>query len=116
MTTYYIRVSGHDYPSYSINGKLHNEDWDNRHTKTFRIPMTYDQANAIFKDGTEWAILSVITPDEGEEPFEPIMEVFDNADFNLAGDITDHRDGTVSVTMGQMTDLEEAYMLLYGGE
>lgn len=38
-----------------------------------------------------------------------------SAIFNIAGDVTDHRDGTVSITMGRMTDLEEAYELLYGG-
>ena len=78
--------------------------------------MTYEQAMATFQDGTAWAIVSVTTPDEGDEPFEPYEEVFDNSDFIFAGDVTDHRDGTVSVTMGQMTELEEAYELLYRGD
>ena len=116
MIAYFIRVNNIDYPSHGINGKLHNEDWDNRHTKTFTLEMTYEQAISIFKDGTKWSIVSVTSPDEGEESFEPYEEVFDNSDFNFAGDVIDHRDGTVSVTMGQMTELEEAYELLYGGE
>lgn len=116
MVNYFIRVNNTDYPSHGIDGKVHNEDWDNRHTKTFTLEMTYEQAISIFKDGTKWSIVSVTSPDEGEEPFEPYEEVFDNSDFIFAGDVTDHRDGTVSVTMGQMTELEEAYELLYGGE
>lgn len=116
MIAYFIRVNNIDYPSLGVNGKMHNEDWDNRHTKTFRVEMTYQQAMATFKDGTKWSIVSITSPDEEEEPFEPYEEVFDNSDFIFAGDVTDHRDGTVSVTMGQMTELEEAYELLYGGE
>lgn len=116
MIRYFIRANGQDYQTFSTNGKLHNDDWDGRHTKTFRLAMTYEQAMSIFRDGTAWAIISVTTPDEGDEPFEPYEEVFDNSDFIFAGDVTDHRDGTVSITMGQMTELEEAYELLYGGE
>ena len=116
MIRYYIRVNNTDYPSFSINGKVRDDEWDNRHTKTFRLELTYEQAKQIFTDGTQWAIVSVTTPEEYDEPFEPYEEVFDNSDFNFAGDITDHRDGTVSITMGQMTDLEQAYELLYGGE
>ena len=116
MITYFIRVNGVDYLTHEINGKLHNIDWDERHTKTFTLEMTYEQAMSIFKDGTKWSIVSVTTPDEGDESFESYEEVFDNSDFIFAGDVTDHRDGTVSVTMGQMTELEEAYELLYGGE
>ena len=53
MIAYFIRVNNIDYPSHGINGKLHNEDWDNRHTKTFTLEMTYEQAISIFKDGTK---------------------------------------------------------------
>ena len=41
---------------------------------------------------------------------------YDNSDFNIAGDVTDHRDGTMSIKMGKATDLEDAYELLYGGD
>ena len=40
---------------------------------------------------------------------------WDNSEFCLAGDITDHRDGTITVKMGKLTDLEEAYELMLGG-
>lgn len=116
MITYYIRVNNVDYPAISIDGKLQDDMWDNRHTKKFRIPITYAEAKSVFVDGVSWAIVSVTEPDAGEEPFEPFEEVFSNDDFPLAGNITDHRDGTVSITMGKLTDLEEAYILLYGKE
>ena len=38
---------------------------------------------------------------------EPEQE-WDNADYCVAGPITDHRDGTLTVKMGKYTQLEEA--------
>lgn len=40
---------------------------------------------------------------------------WDNSEYNIAGDITDHRDGTITVKMGKLTDLEEAYEIMLGG-
>lgn len=40
---------------------------------------------------------------------------YDNSQFNVAGSVTDNRDGSFSIKMGMTTDLEEAYELLYGG-
>lgn len=40
---------------------------------------------------------------------------WDNSEFILAGDLTNHRDGTVTVKMGKLTELEEAYEILLGG-
>jgi len=39
----------------------------------------------------------------------------DLSDYCIAGDVVDHRDGNITVYMGKMTDLEQAYELLYGG-
>lgn len=36
------------------------------------------------------------------------MQEWDNADYCVAGPITDHRDGTLTVKMGKYTQLEEA--------
>lgn len=46
---------------------------------------------------------------------EEIITDYDNSDFCLRGDIVVHSNGTVSVKMGKLTDLEQAYELLYGG-
>jgi hypothetical protein len=64
--------------------------------------MDYATANELFVDGVEWSIVD----DENTE--------YDNSDYCLAGDITDHRDGTLSVKMGKMTDLEEVLEAMYG--
>lgn len=41
---------------------------------------------------------------------------WDNSAYSLSGDITDHRDGTVTIKMGKPTDLEDAYEMLMGGD
>lgn len=110
---YYIEVDNMRYPSISIDGRMHDEAWDNRESKTFRLEIEYAEAASVFIDGVKWNIVSETL---NEETNEIVTDIFDNGAFNVAGDITDHRDGTVSVTMGKMTDLEEAYELLYGGE
>ena len=40
---------------------------------------------------------------------------WDNSAYSLAGDLTDHRDGTITAKMGKLTDLEEAYEIMLGG-
>ena len=108
-----VKVNGVEYPVIEINGRMRNAEWDDRESKTIILEMTYAQAMAIFDDGTEWSII-----EEWEDPdtHETHREEYDNSDFNIAGDVTDHRDDTMSITMGKATDLEDAYELLYGGE
>ena len=39
----------------------------------------------------------------------------DLSEYSIAGDIVDHRDGTITVYMGKPTDTETLLTLLYGG-
>lgn len=82
--------------------------------------MSYDEAAHLFVDGIEWSIVvqeeTPVLDDNGVEVDVQYREVeFDNSEYNLAGDITDHRDGTITVKMGKLTDLEEAYEIMLGG-
>ncbi len=107
-----IRIGGDEYAAI-IGGHLFDASWDGRDTKTIHLEMTHAQAASLFVDDVEWWIINdYIDP----ETHEPVHEEFDNSDYCVAGDITDHRDGAISVVMGRETDLEEAYELLYGGE
>ena len=82
--------------------------------------MTYDEAIKLFVDGVVWSIVQkeeVPTYDEdGNETGTETRETeFDNSEYNLAGDITDHRDGRITVKMGKLTELEEAYEIILSG-
>ena len=106
----YIEINGTRYPA-TINGKMNDKEWDGRQSKTITLAMAYDAASALFVDGLAWSIVmqpdAYTDPETGEE-ITPEAEVYDNCEFSIAGDITDHRDGTVSVKMGKPTDLEVA--------
>lgn len=39
-------------------------------------------------------------------PTTEVVNEYDNSEYSLAGDITDHRDGTVSIKMGKPTEAE----------
>ena len=97
-----VKIGGETY-SAEVYGKVSDMMWDGRMSKTITLEMTHDVALETFKDDVAWSIVV----DEVE---------YNNSEYCIAGDVTDHRDGTVSVKMGKPTDLEEAYELLYGGE
>ena len=93
----YLRIGQVLYPA-SFSGKVNDMEWDNRMSKAITLTMTPAAAAELFIDGLEWSIV------DGEEEF-------DNTEYSIAGDITDHRDGTVTVKMGKPTALEEAQLI-----
>lgn len=123
MNKTYVQINNILYPTIDISGRMHDAEWDDRHTKTIRFENnTYEQVKELLPNRTEWNIVSQwdeeIWNEEGTEILQIIThnDVFDNGDFILSGPITDWRDGTVSIKMGKLTDLEEAYLLLYKDE
>lgn len=122
----YIKINGEKYPA-EISGKLRDTDWDGRASKTITLTMSHAEASALFGEGAVWSIICESTAsepqlDENGEPvigngmpvteLKTVEEEFDNSDYCVAGDITDHRDGTVSVKMGKATELETALELM----
>lgn len=127
----YIKINDTRYPA-TIAGKVHDAAWDNRATKEITLAMTYEEASALFVDGVAWSIVQTqeVPVYETNENGEPVLDElgnpevreyetqeteFDNSDYCLAGDITDHRDGRITVKMGALTEVEQAYELMLGG-
>lgn len=116
----FIKINEKLYPA-TVSGRIADKEWDNRSSKSIALEMPYAEAINLFVDGLGWSIIQheeVPTYDEnGEQTGTEAQETeFDNSEYNLAGDITDHRDGTITVKMGALTPLEEAYELLLGDE
>lgn len=107
----YIKVNDTEYPA-EINGNPKDRSWDGRDTKTVTLTMSHDEAAALLPDNTPWSIVQremVDVLDEQGQPTGQTKEVvneYDNSEYSLAGDITDHRDGTVSIKMGKPTESE----------
>lgn len=109
----YIKVNNTEYPA-AISGANNDRTWDGRDTKTITLTMTHAEAAALLPDNTPWSIVQRDTVDVLDEQGLPtgetkeVVNEYDNSEYSLAGDITDHRDGTVSVKMGKRTETESA--------
>lgn len=107
----FIKVNGQEYPATLIYN-YKDLNWDMRETQTVHLTMPYAQAAALLPDNTPWSIVQrdmVDKLDENGMPTGETMEQineWDNSEYSLSGDITDHRDGTVSIKMGKPTESE----------
>ena len=107
----FIKVDGQEYPvTHIYNYKDRN--WDMRETQTIYLTMTHDEAAALLPSGTPWSIAQRETQDVLDEQGQPTGETKevateeDMSAYSLAGEITDYRDGSVSIKMGKPTEAE----------
>ena len=105
----FVKINETLYPA-TVNGRVADYEWDNRSSKAITLEMDYSTAIGLFVNGLAWSIV-----DKYEVEGEMHETEYDNSDFNIAGDIIDHRDGTITVKMGKLTALEEAYEIMFGG-
>lgn len=125
----YIKINENLYPA-TVSGKVADKDWDNRASKEITLEMDYATAIGLFVDGLAWSIVQqtevpayqvdengeAVLDENGEQTGTETRDTeFDNSEYSLAGDITDHRDGTITVKMGKLTELEQAYEIMLGG-
>ena len=112
----FVKIGESLFPA-QIAGRMKDPAWDDRASKSITLEMTHAEAVETFVDGLAWAIIHQPEPytNENGETVTPEAETYDNSDFCLAGAITDHRDGTITVKMGKLTDLEETLEIIYGG-
>ena len=94
----YIEAAGERYAVTKVVHKLFDAEWDYRDSKYFRIAMSYADAIAVFVDDVPWQ--HILVDDEGNET------AYDASEYCVAGAVIDHRDGTVTVKMGKITDGE----------
>lgn len=107
----HVSIGGNTYAAI-VDGCIANARWDGRDTKTVTLVMDHATAAEIFVDGAKWkTICEYDDPETGEH----VIEECDCSEYCIAGNIIDHRDGTLSVVMGKETALEQALELLYGG-
>ena len=120
----FIKVNGQEYPATCVY-IYKDRNWDMRETQTIYLTMTHDEVATLLPDNTPWSIVQRETVDVLNEQGQPtgetkeVVNEYDNSEYSLAGDITDYRDGTVSIKMGkpteaetlraQLAEIEEAY-------
>lgn len=108
-----IKIAGKEYEA-TVLGVASDYSFGRRKSKAITLEMDYATAAATFADDITWSILYQ-GPDyfdtETKQMVTPEMEEYDNSDYSILGDITVHRDGTVTVKMGKPTG-EELYNIL----
>ena len=107
----YFKANNTEYPA-SIAGKVTDRDWGGRESKAVTLEMTHAAAVQLFVDGLSWSIVQRDTvPVYGTDgnptgATEEQVQEWDNADYCVAGGITDNRDGTITAKMGKKTEGE----------
>jgi hypothetical protein len=107
----FIKVNGQEYPATCIYN-YKDRNWDMRETQTVHLTMPYAQAAALLTTGTPWSNVFRETKDKLDNDGSPtgqteeVVTEEDMSEYSLSGDITDHRDGTVSIKMGKPTESE----------
>ena len=109
----FIKVAGQEYPATCIYN-YKDRNWDMRESVAVHLTMPYAQAAALLTTGTPWSNVFRETRDvldnDGNSTgqTEEVVTEEDMSAYSLAGEITDYRDGTVSVKMGKPTEAENA--------
>ena len=106
----YVEVNGMKYPA-SITGMLRDPEWNNRESKSIKMEISYQEALEIFTEDISWNIIQetecreVDFNENGEQIIKTVIntEFYDNSDFCMAGSVTDHRNGMVTIKMGKPT-------------
>ena len=91
---------------------MSDKEWDGRPSKYIHAEMAYNEAVSKFYDEVAWSIVQdvereveYIDEETGESVMKTIIEqdIYDNSEYSILGDITVHKDGTVTVKMGKPT-------------
>ena len=113
----YIKVNDTLYPA-TIDGRIADYEWNRRDTKSITLTMTYAEVLALLPDNTPWGIVQkdivqkydengkLLVDADGNPVTEEITTEFDNSEYAMSGVIRDNRNGTVTIKMGKLTEIE----------
>lgn len=110
----YVKV-GEQQIEASITAKTVDHDWDRRESRAIKCALTNYEALALFTDNVKWSIIDQPESyvDEDGNTVTPEAKEYDNSVYSVAGDVIDHRNGTVTIKMGKPT-ADELLAILEG--
>ena len=127
----YVKINDTLYPA-TITGEEKDWNWGERESKSITVEMSHAEADALFVDGAAWGMVNrvevpVYQTDESGMPVMGADGLFvqsgtkieemekDFSDYDLAGDLIDHRNGKITAKMGKHT-AEELLAVIMGGK
>lgn len=127
----YVKINDTLYPA-TITGEDKDWNWGERPSKSITVEMSHAEADALFVDGAAWSMVErveVRKPKLDENGF-PVFDASgmvvvdgteireteqDCSDYDLAGDLIDHRNGKITAKMGKHT-ADELLAVIMGGK
>lgn len=127
----YVKINDTLYPA-TITGEMKDWNWGERPSKSITVEMSHAEASALFVDGVAWSMVEQIEvpelkTDENGYPVPGENGMFiqigtkiketeqDFSEYDLAGDLIDHRNGKITAKMGKHT-AEELLSVIMGGK
>ena len=127
----YVKINDTLYPA-TITGEVKDWNWGERPSKSITVEMSHAEADALFVDGAVWSMVErvevpTVKLDESGMPVMGADGLFiqtgteieelekDFSDYDLAGDLIDHRNGKITAKMGKHT-AEELLAVIMGGK
>ena len=92
----YLKINDTLYPA-DFRQRVQDADWSGRGSMAITVSMSHEQAAQIFVNGLQWQHVQQL---DGENV------VTDYYEYEMAGPITDNRDGTVTAKMGKALSSE----------
>lgn len=91
----YVKI-GNTKIEAKVETRREDTAWDNRESKAITAVMDFAEAKELFADGVKWFVVNEYTDEEGVfHSDETEMK-----EYIIAGSVTDHRNGVVTVKMG----------------
>lgn len=127
----YVKINDTLYPA-TITGEAKDWNWGERPSKSITVEMPHAEANALFVDGAVWSMVErvevpTVKLDESGMPVMGADGMFvqdgtkiretetDCSDYDLAGELIDHRNGKITAKMGKHT-ADELLAVIMGGK
>lgn len=127
----FVKINDTLYPATVTNHPM-NYEWGGRDTKHVTVEMPHAEANELFVDGVEWSVVDRVEVPVYEKdalgmyvlgkdglPIQTGTEVReteqDCSEYDLAGELIDHRNGKITAKMGKHT-ADELLAVIMGGK
>lgn len=104
----YVKI-GETMMEATVNGYRRDPKWDYRDVEEVTVAATADEVKELFHEGVDWDLVQVFDPyvDEATgEIITPEPKTKNHGEFCVSGAVIDHRNGTVTIRMGKITDAE----------